>query len=285
MVVKPDTLVLSSGSDKGMAEVGVLDKLQASGHLSEVHTIVGCSVGAIIGYLLAIGYTPYEIMLIGLSLRLFKGEAQLSRMMSDYGVCEHSTITDKLTRLSLLKLRKLPTLQELWDERKIKLIAPTVNIDSDTPYVVYLSHENHPNMLGIEAVKRSMSIQPLFPPVIDETGTFVDGALIDPFPINLLDDGQHNILGVNVEVIGGAAQNFIEHISLITSVLVDQIKQLRLQTISDRVKVITVRLKNAMLSDDPNERLNMYCQGYITASRFCEEEPDALPASLKSKLD
>jgi hypothetical protein len=48
MDYRPDTLVLSSGSDKGMAEIGALEKPYETGMLNELTTIIGCSVGAIL---------------------------------------------------------------------------------------------------------------------------------------------------------------------------------------------------------------------------------------------
>lgn len=282
MAYRPDTLVLSSGSDKGMAEVGVLDRLSSEGVLSEVKTIIGCSVGAIIGYLLAIGCTPHETMIFGLSLHLFENSAQLGRLAQEYAVCDHSVIVDKLTQITLLKLRKLPTLLELYQECGYHFIAPTVNTALEIPAVIYNDYLIAPEMLALEAVKRSMSIQPLFPPVYDNGGTFVDGAIIDPFPIQLMDDGLRSVVGINVETIGGVSSTFIGHMSLITSILVDQIKRLKIQRASNKVKIITVRLPNAALNDDPLQRLDMFYAGYFEGCRFTES---GCGVALKPKTD
>lgn len=280
MAYRPDVLVLSSGSDKGMAEIGALEKPYEEGVLSNLTTIIGCSVGAIIGYLLAIGCTPQEIMIFGLGLKLFKNNTQLAQLTAEFAVCDHAVVIDKLTHISLLKLRKLPTLLELFTERKIRLIAPAVNVNLKVPAIEYLDYLNNPDLLALEAVKRSISIQPLFPPVIDGDKTWVDGAIIDPFPIGLLDDGHHEILGVHTEVIGGETGNFIEHMSLITSILVDQVKRMKISQVSSKVRLITVRLKNGALSDDPKHRLEMYFEGYFEGCRFLETE-----AGSKRKRD
>jgi len=274
MAYRPDTLVLSSGSDKGMAEVGVLDRLSSEGVLSEVKTIIGCSVGAIIGYLLAIGCTPHETMIFGLSLHLFENSAQLGRLAQEYAVCDHSVIIDKLTQITLLKLRKLPTLLELYHECGYHFIAPTVNTALEIPAVIYNDYLIAPEMLALEAVKRSMSIQPLFPPVYDNGGTYVDGAIIDPFPIQLMDDGLHNVLGIHCEVTGGTTGSFVDHMMLISSVVVDQIKRLKIQRVSNKVKIITVRLANETITDDPSKRLDMFYTGYFEGCRFSEREVD-----------
>lgn len=282
MGYRPDTLVLSSGSDKGMAEIGALEQPHRVGFLSELKTIVGCSVGAIIGYLLAIGYEPRDIMILGLGMHLFNNSTQLSRLANEYGVCDHSIIIDKLTQLTLAKLRRLPTLLDIFNDQKINLIIPSVNIALEVPAVTYLDYLNNPNMIALEAVKRSISIQPLFPPVRDGENTWVDGAIIDPFPITLLDDGHHRILGVHTEVRGGATSNFVEHMSLITSVLIDEVKRLKIRRVSSKVKLLTIKLKNTALTDDPSTRLEMYYEGYFEGCRFVES---LLDETVKPKLE
>jgi predicted acylesterase/phospholipase RssA len=276
----PDTLVLSSGADKGMAEIGALHKPYTEGMLSKLTTIIGCSVGAIIGYLLAIGYSPQDIMIFGLGLHMFDNKTQITKLGIEFGVCEHSVILDKLTQLTLSKLRRLPTLLDIFQEQHIHLIIPAVNINLDTPRITYFDYLSHPNMSALEVIKRSISIQPLFPAVDDgEGGMWIDGGVIDPFPINLLDDGHHHILGVHTEVRGGMTSNFIEHMNLVITILVDEVKRMQIRRISSKVKLITVKLKNDTISDDPTQRLNMYYEGYFEGERFVARlhEPQTKP--------
>lgn len=268
MLYRPDTLVLSSGAEKGMAEIGALECLAEHGVLSELRYIIGCSVGAIIGYLLAIGCTPREIMALGLSLQLLPDMAQFPKIARNYALLDHSVITGPLTQVSLAKLRKIPTLAEIAHEHGIHLIIPTVNIACAKPEVVYLDYTAYPDMTAIEAVRRSISIQPLFAPVYADDGIFVDGAIIDPFPVGLLDDGQHTILGIHMEVCGGEPASFVEHMSLITSILVDRVKRISLSLVSDNVSIITVQLPNTTVADSEAARLDMYFEGYFEAQRF-----------------
>ena len=282
MNYRPDTLVISSGAEKGMAEIGALVKPYECGMMSEVRNIIGCSVGAIIGYLLAIGCTPYEVMILGLTLKLFGRGIAVSRIPQDYAICDHSVIMDNLTQLSLLKLRKLPTFAELHAERGIRLIIPAVDTNAQRPIATYFDYLNSPDLVVLEAVKRSISIQPLFPPVIDGVHSWVDGGIIDPFPVTLLDDGHHHIFGIHTEVVGGVVESFVGHMMLITSILVDEVKRLKLQQASSRVKIITVTLDNDSPSDDPAQRLKMYYQGYFAGLQFVHNTTDA---TSSKKLD
>ena len=56
-----DTLILSGGGMKGMAELGALHHMEGLGILKNITTIAGSSAGSTIGLLLIIGYRPVEI--------------------------------------------------------------------------------------------------------------------------------------------------------------------------------------------------------------------------------
>ena len=56
-----DTLVLSGSSIKGITFLGALQYLYDNSLLKNVKTFVGTSSGAMISFLLIIGYTPVEI--------------------------------------------------------------------------------------------------------------------------------------------------------------------------------------------------------------------------------
>ena len=267
---RPDTLVVSSGAEKGMAEIGALEEPYRQGLLSQVKTYVGCSVGAIIVYLLAIGLAPNEIMVLGLGIKLFGGGLDLRRLGESYGVCDHSTVMDTLTQVSLFRLRKLPTFLELFQERGLTLVIPAVDIYAETPVAFYFDHRTSPDLQVLEAIRRSISIQPLFPPVVDGDRCWVDGGIVDPFPIAIVDDGQHEILGVHTQVSGSSPRNFLEHMMLLTSLLVDEVKRLKLTHCSHRVNILTVPLTDRAPSDDPMARLELYYQGYYAGTKFVD---------------
>ena len=58
----PNVLVLGPGGIKGFAELGALIFLESVNYIDSIDTIVGCSVGSVIGLLLIIGYSATEIL-------------------------------------------------------------------------------------------------------------------------------------------------------------------------------------------------------------------------------
>ena len=58
---KKTKLILSGGGVKGVAHLGALKALHELGLLQNIDTFVGTSIGAFIGVLLSIGYSPDEL--------------------------------------------------------------------------------------------------------------------------------------------------------------------------------------------------------------------------------
>ena len=57
-----DTLILSSGALYGISYIGCLQYMEELNILSQIKTIIGCSVGSIVGSLFYFGFTSQEIL-------------------------------------------------------------------------------------------------------------------------------------------------------------------------------------------------------------------------------
>ena len=66
-----NTIVLSGGITKGFGLVGSLQYLQDNGILPHIQKFIGTSIGAIIAYLVCIGYSPIEIMIVSCQRKIF----------------------------------------------------------------------------------------------------------------------------------------------------------------------------------------------------------------------
>ena len=126
---KPKALVASSGGVKGFYQLGALvvadEKYQL---LSEVDTFAGTSVGAAIMYLLAIGYSPYQIFMIALHTKLISNlsDISISKAIQNSGILENTKMIDLLTTLTKAKMKTIPTLLELKNKYGKHFIATTV---------------------------------------------------------------------------------------------------------------------------------------------------------------
>lgn len=85
------------------------------------------------------------------------------------------------------------TLKEFYDETKIELIMLTVNLNNILPEKIKLSYKTHPELQLYKALYMSSCIPFVFKPVIDNNKCYIDGGLIDNFPLGeLLNDNKDN---------------------------------------------------------------------------------------------
>jgi predicted acylesterase/phospholipase RssA len=79
-------------------------------------------------------------------------------------------------------LSKDITLKEFYENTKIDFHCFTVEINSFEK--VDLSHKTHPDLSLIKALEMTSAIPILFSPIIDGDKCYIDGGLLDNYPIN-----------------------------------------------------------------------------------------------------
>lgn len=159
--------VLSGGGARGFAHLGFLEALNEAGIRPDI--ISGTSAGALAGVLYADGYAPKEI------LSMFKMMSRLELMrptLPKEGLLQINVIS-KLLRNNL----RAKTFKDL----KIPLIVSATDINNGR--IVYFSEGDL-----IETVIASSSIPVIFPPVKIGEFTYVDGGILDNFPIKPLEN-------------------------------------------------------------------------------------------------
>lgn len=182
-------LVLSSGGARGLAHIGAIEELEAQGY--RIRSIVGCSMGAIIGGMYAAG------------------------KLAEYK--EWMQTIDKKKILSLLDISF--SLDHLVKGEKIieamKEIVPDVKIeDLSIPFkAVATDWEKGQEVVFskgslYEAIRASISMPLFFDPVKKGGTTFVDGGILNPLPLNISKDMPGDIVvAVNVSGMGEENDN------------------------------------------------------------------------------
>lgn len=187
-------LIFEGGGVKGLAYGGALKALTEAKLLNNIKGYAGASAGAITATLCAIGYTPDEISAIikdtdfstFLDHEPFGIISELYELMTEYG--EHSGIFFHKYMQNLIKEKTGDsnyTFGELYEDKKIQLVV--VATDLNKLKTVYFSHQNYRTMPIADAVRMSMSIPFLFHPVKFNDQLFVDGGLIDNYPLHVFD--------------------------------------------------------------------------------------------------
>lgn len=201
------TLVVSGGGFKGIAFIGVFKKLQEENVILE--RIAGVSAGSIFGLMYIAGYTAEEMQehLVTLDLDSLKN-ISLLHFMSTYGIDSGKNIVKWLS--SLLEDRGIDpdiTFQDLYTLTDIAFIVYTANINtfSYQPF----SHLETPNAKVLDAIRMSIGIPLVFSAtrynletckISNDTDDdiFVDGGVINNYPIHLFDESLDTTLGLKL---------------------------------------------------------------------------------------
>jgi len=191
-----DTFILSGGGVKGIYYIGILKYLEELNIIKNIKNIAGTSIGAFFGALISIGYTSKELADFVLLFDLSKiKNINFNNFFSFFGLdCGNNLeiILEKMFEHK--KFNKNTTFKELYDTKNINLIITGACINNKRCY--YFSHINSPNMKIIEAIKISTAVPLYFNPVKYDNKLWVDGGIVDNYPIHIFKDNLINTLGV-----------------------------------------------------------------------------------------
>lgn len=264
-----DTLVLSGGSVKGIAQIGALHYLESKHILKNIKTIAGSSVGAIVGTMITLGFRPIEMYHFFLHVNLGKfTNINAYNFLNKLGLDDGKRFT--LIVRKFFKAKKISTnitFSEFYKKNKINLIITGVCVNDKKIY--YFSHKTEPDMKVIDALRISMSIPILFTPRKYKNKVFIDGGCIDNYPISLFDHKLDNVIGINVK----NRKQVVEKITSIESYLNNT-----MQCLQEGISFNTNRgyqKQTIFIECDSGESKNnvmtMFDQGYCAAIKFCEK--------------
>lgn len=180
MIQKKVQLVLGSGGARGLAHIGVIEELEKEGY--EIVEVIGCSMGAVVGGIYCAGFLKeYKEWILTLNRNLvfsmlditfpnmgfLKGERVLGRM--------HDLTGDQLIEDLKIPFKAIATDMVNKEE---------VIFDKGDLYA---------------AMRASMSIPGVFTPIKLDERILVDGAVLNPLPINhITKRSDTSIIAVNL---------------------------------------------------------------------------------------
>ncbi len=208
-------LVMEGGGIRGIAYGGALKELETQGILPGIQRVGGTSAGAIQAALLAVGYSPDEIIAVVNEMPVqqlndgrlifFGGSSRLIKQFGWYRGDKFTQVMDQLvarkTGSANYTLGQLHTLASQGKARDLYVTGTNLTRQC----VQVFSYETHPEMRIADAVRISMSIPLYFRAVLldkqgrvvrqpakgQEVEVLVDGGLLANFPIDLFDSPKY----------------------------------------------------------------------------------------------
>lgn len=198
VIWKPDVMVIGPGGVKGFAELGVLFELDQNDLLSNVKTYIGVSIGSLLSLLIISGYTIREIITLAADIDILRDHTSFSVMetIENVGLISIDPIRNILKDLIVKKIGRVPSLQQLYIGTGIEFISTVYN--SDLSRREFMSYLTEPDISAVDAVMLSMNIPFIFHRLYYNGCSYIDGAFGNPYPIDYLDDGKNNILGIYI---------------------------------------------------------------------------------------
>ncbi len=174
-------LVLSGGAARGFAHVGVIEALNEHGIYPDV--VSGVSAGAIAGVLYCDGYGPHEMLEIIKDRSLFR---YISLAIPKNGLLSMDNMQEVLNEG--LRAKR-------FEDLKIPFYCNATNLNKGT------AEYFHKGEL-LQKIMASATIPMLFKPVVMNGYTYVDGGVMDNFPVTPIWKKVDKIIGVHVNPTG-----------------------------------------------------------------------------------
>lgn len=192
-----DAIVLSSGGIRGIAHLGALDLLhrQHPESIRSARYFVGSSAGAVVATMLAMGLNPRDAMDALIIPFRYKKDIRLHLMSTLFGI----ETGDSLEEFLQTVVDKSITFKDILDTHGTVLSILGTNLN--TSNVVIFDAIRTPNMSVFDALRISCAVPLLFSAIRMNGEYFVDGAIANPFPLNVAMDtyGCSKILGLRFD--------------------------------------------------------------------------------------
>lgn len=181
-----NTLCLSGGGVKGFAFLGALEYLEDIKYIDikKIDNYVGTSAGAMIAFIFSLGYSVMDVVdfIINFNFTKLIPDTDINTVLLSYGI----DTGDKIMIIMQNFLKEKYNMDDITFEEhylltNMKLTFIGTNYNKGTE--VAFNHINTPKMSVLTALRISISVPIIFTPVLYESEYYIDGGLVNNFPI------------------------------------------------------------------------------------------------------
>lgn len=263
-----DTLVLAGGSAKSIVSIGALQYVYDNFLHHHFRYYIGTSAGAMICYLLIIGYTPIEIIVYICTQQLLEKMQNFNvfGLVQGFGACSFNIIQEQLEKMTILKIGYLPTMKDIKKNFNKELICVTYNLTESK--TVFLNYEDHPNLPCITALRMTSNLPLIFENFKYGNSFYLDGGVSDNFAIDYADSIGNKILGINlIQEIKEFEPNMntLEFIYKVMFIPIQQSIRYKVSRASTKCKIIQLKYDKLKFFDfnvRSQMKMEMFSSGY-----------------------
>lgn len=195
-------LIFSGGGVRCLTYIGVLRYFEEEHIKFKFKCIVGTSGGALFALIYILNYSYLDIKHLAINLDLNSlqdiSSENLFNFFNKYGIDSGKKFEHFIELLLEKKIGKREiTFKEFYELYKIKLIINGTCVNTSS--IEYFSHETTPDMLINTAVRISCSIPLMFNSVKINDKIYVDGGIVDNYPIHLFKGDLDKTIGFYIK--------------------------------------------------------------------------------------
>ena len=276
-----DTLVLAGSSQKGFLFLGALQYAMDNFILRDIKTYVGTSSGAIISYLLIIGYTPIEIVVYLCTNQILERMAHVNimSMIQGSGASSFNPIHEHLEKMTIAKIGYLPTLLDLKTKLGKVLVCITHNMTENKSELI--SPDTFPTIPCLTALRMSANLPFVFDRYKYGHSFYIDGGISDNFGIQVGEELGNKILGLTLitELSTYSDTDEIDTMEYLYKIMMVPIVtavKYKIEKASDKCTIIVLKSPNVKFFNfdmKSTEKMDMFVMGYQQMTNKLESKP------------
>jgi NTE family protein len=189
-------LVIGSGGVMIVALLGALEALHDAGVLQDTHCYHCVSAGSVLSLMLALGYSVEEIrgFLMSFDFKKMVADVDVANIIDGYGLSVGSNMEVVARSIVAYKMGEDSTdltFHELWESRRVDINIYATCVDDMT--LVCFDRTRTPEVPVWKAMVASCRIPYVYAPFEIDGRRYLDGALINPYPIQFASDTNDTI--------------------------------------------------------------------------------------------
>lgn len=200
--MKPiQNLVLSGGGLRGYSYIALMKIMEEKPQMFNIKKIAGTSVGSIFAAFIAMGvkYNDVYDRLLEKDTSDFQHVKleNILKFLEKFGIDDGESIMQFVVHYVNVRFKNIQiTLREVYQLTGIDLYITGTCLNTRKP--IYFNQGKYPDMPLILAIRISISIPFYFIPIFYENRLYVDGGVMDNFPIQLFEDELENTFGIHL---------------------------------------------------------------------------------------
>lgn len=251
---QPEVLIIGPGAEKGYYELGALLEIEKRKGLEKIKYISSCSIGSIIGLLIVIGFSIKKIIkaLITESIFNILGDISLENVKNFIlhgGLYSNSKLKKILTTIVENKMGYIPSMKQLYIFSGIEFSIAITSLNKENPRQ-FFNHVVSPDISCVDACLLSSNIPGALERIEYNGETIIDGAWSNPYPIEIYDNNEREILGIYIDdhIFLAPIRNNIQYFDRILSVNIRMMRDNSIKNSSDKCYHLGLTTSNEISS-------------------------------------